>query len=83
MQLRKEVPLELVVNMFRKLVCSFSLATSCCRLRHFVFPCVELAAHHVFAGRGAEGHDHKNGHRGPVNCALYPSRRSRRGKGYD
>jgi hypothetical protein len=80
MQLRKEVPLELVVNMFRKLVSSFSradLAADCVGLPTFFF-FVEPATHHVFAGRRTKGHDHKDGHRSSIDGTLYPSWCSRR-----
>ena len=85
MQLRKEVPLELVVNMFRQLVSStFELVIMIVsfQLTYVVFV-LEFTAHHVHAGRSTDGHDHQNGHRGPVNGALCPSRRPcRRGPTY-
>jgi len=84
MQLRKEVPLELVVNMFRKLVSLFfSLLLPNCIVSptYITFLCViESAAHHVLAGRRTDGHDHKNGRRRSVNGALCPSWRARRGE---
>jgi len=80
MQLRKEVPLELVVNMFRKLVSSLLLPIELFSRPAFLF--VELAAHHVLAGRRTDWDDHQNGHRSLVDSSLSPSRRSLRGEGH-
>jgi len=85
MQLRKEVPLELVVNMFRKLV-SFSLlllpGLYCLTDLRCFFCVIESAAHYVLAGRRTDGHGHQNGHRSRVNGALCSSWSARRGEGH-
>jgi hypothetical protein len=76
MQLRKEVPLELVVNMFHRLV-GTTLSVDC----DYLLICaaaVESAAHHVFAGGSIDGHDHKNGYCSLVDSTLSASRCPRR-----
>lgn len=58
LQLRKEVPLELVVNMFQKLVCLFhhaSLLSSANRP-------IESSSYIVHAGRGIDWNDNQDGH---------------------
>ena len=86
MQLRKEVPLELVVNMFRKLVSFFSLllpdSMGFTYLRYFFVFVIESAAHYVLTGRKTDGHDHKTGHRSPINGALCPPWCACRGEGH-
>jgi hypothetical protein len=76
MQLRKEVPLELVVNMFRKLVSTrfFTfLPTHSYGSRRFAWVFLEPAPHHVYPERSADRHDHQNGHCGPVDGSFCPS----------
>ena len=84
MQLRKEVPLELVVNMFRKLVSLSSLLLPDCIVSPtcVAFCVIESASHYVLAGRRTDGHGNKNGHRSSVNGTLRPPWRARRREGH-
>ena len=47
-----------------------------------VFLFVELAAHHILAGRRTDRDDHQNGRRSLVDSSLSPLRRSLRGEGH-
>jgi hypothetical protein len=80
MQLRKEVPLELVVNMFHRLVSSncsidFDDLLMCAVV-------VESTTHHVFAGGSIDGHDHQNRYCSLIDSTLSASWRPRRRNDY-
>ena len=82
LQLRKDVPLELVVNMFQKLVRAMSTQPTFPAIEsaHAVYPATEPTTYPVFTGRKADGHGHQDGHRVATHLgvAYDTCRRARR-----
>ena len=76
LQLRKDVPLELVVNMFQKLVRSPPMHRTLPGPGYSII-LLEPTPYTLLAGRQAHGHGHEDGHRLVAHGRLRSCRRTR------